>query len=149
MLKVVFHESYLKYDFGPGHPFWSERAKVFLEKMKKYRIPHEILVPEKASDEDILLVHTKDYLNRVKRLARKRGALSIDTPVNPNVLEASYYSVGGSIIALKRALKEEQVMNLLAVFITPVSLIPLVFVFLMTMLLLSENYKRRAKSKRP
>lgn len=112
-LKVVFHESYLKYDFGPGHPFWAGRAVPFLEKLKKYKIPHEILVPEKATDEDILLVHTKDYLNRVKRLARERGALSIDTPVNPNVLEASYYSAGGSILALKHALRGERVMNLL------------------------------------
>lgn len=113
MLKVVFHEKYLKYDFGPGHPFWAGRAVPFLEKLKKYKIPHEILVPEKASDEDILLVHSKDYLNRVKRLARERGALSVDTPVNPDVLEASYYSVGGSILALGQALKRERVMNLL------------------------------------
>lgn len=112
-IKIVFHEKYLKYDFGPGHPFWAGRAVTFLEKLRKYKIPHEILVPEKASDEDILLVHAKDYLNRVKRLARERGALSIDTPVNPNVLEAAFYSVGGSILALEHALKGERVINLL------------------------------------
>jgi len=112
-IKIVFHQKYLKYDFGPGHPFWAGRAAPFLEKLKKYKIPHEILVPEKASDEDILLVHTKDYLNRVKRLARECGALSIDTPVNPDILEASYYSVGGSIMALEHTLKGERVMNLL------------------------------------
>jgi len=112
-VNVVFHEKYLKYDFGPGHPFWAGRAVPFLEKLKKYKIPHEILVPKRAADEDILLVHTKDYLDRVKKLAREGGALSIDTPVNPNVLEASYYSVGGSIIALKKALKGERAMNLL------------------------------------
>lgn len=92
---------------------WAGRAIPFLEKLKKYKIPHEILVPQKATDEDILLVHTKDYLQRVKRLAQEEGALSIDTPVNPNILEASYYSVGGSILALKHALKRERVMNLL------------------------------------
>lgn len=112
-IKIVFHQKYLKYDFGPGHPFWAGRVVPFLEKLKKYKIPHDIVVPKKAVDEDILLVHTKDYLNQVKRLARERGALSIDTPVNPNVLEASYYSVGGSILALGRALKGERAMNLL------------------------------------
>jgi len=112
-VNVVFHEKYLKYDFGPGHPFWAGRAVPFLEKLKKYKIPHEIVVPKKAVDEDILLVHSKDYLERVKKLARENGALSIDTPVNPNVLEASYYSVGGSILALERALKGGRVINIL------------------------------------
>lgn len=112
-IKIVFHEKYLQYDFGPGHPFWPKRILPFLEKLKKYKIPHEILTPQKATDEEILLVHTEEYLERVKRLAREGGALSIDTPVNPNVLEASFYSVGGSILALREALKGERVMNLL------------------------------------
>ena len=112
-LKIIFHEAYLKYDFGPGHPFWPERAVPFLEKLKKYQIPHEILVPKRATDEEILLVHSKEYLQRVKRLASEGGSLSTDTPVNPNVLEASYYSVGGSILVLEEALKGEKVMNLL------------------------------------
>lgn len=112
-LEVVFHESYLKYDFGPEHPFWADRAVSFLEKLKKYKIPHEITVPRKATNQEILLVHTKGYLERVKKLAKQGGALSIDTPVNPNVLEASYYSVGGSILALELALKGKRVINLL------------------------------------
>lgn len=112
-IKVIFHESYLKYDFGPGHPFWAKRAIPFLEKLKKYKIPHEILTPKKAFDSDILLVHTKEYLEKVKRLACEGGVLSADTPVNPGVLEASYYSVGGSILALERALKGKRVINLL------------------------------------
>lgn len=112
-VKVIFHEVYLKYDFGSGHPLWPERALVFLEKLKKYAIPHEILVPKKAVDEDILLVHSQDYLKRVKKLAKEGGSLSIDTPVTPKNLQAAYCSVGGSILALKEALKGEKVINLL------------------------------------
>lgn len=113
MLKVVFHESYLKYDLGPGHPFWPDRARVFLEKLKKYKILHEILVPKKSTDEDILLVHSLKYLKRVKQYAKEGGALAIDTPVTLKNLEASYYSVGGSILALREALNQEKVINLL------------------------------------
>lgn len=112
-LTVVYSDAYLKYDFGPGHPFWPERAKVFLEKLKESRISHEVLEPQKAKDGDILLVHTKEYLERVKRLAREEGALSIDTPVNPDILKASYYSVGGSVLALGEALKGKKAINLL------------------------------------
>lgn len=113
MIKIVFHEQYLKYNFGPEHPLRPDRALPFLEKLKKLKIPHEILIPQRATDEDILLVHTQDYLERVKRLAQEKGELSIDTPVNPHVLEAAYYSVGGSILALNEALKGERVMNLM------------------------------------
>lgn len=112
-INVIFSESYLNYDFGPGHPFWPQRVVVFLEKIKKYKIPHEILVPEKAKDDDILLVHAQEYLQQVKQLAQEGGALSLDTPVNPGVLQAAYFSVGGSILALQQALKGERVMNLL------------------------------------
>jgi len=112
-LKVIYHQQYLKYDFGPGHPFWPDRVLPFLEKLKKLSIPHEILVPKRATDENLLLVHSLDYLERVKRLAQDLGALSLDTPVNPNLLEAAYYSVGGSILALEEAMKGEKVINLL------------------------------------
>jgi len=112
-VKVVFSEKYLKYDFGPGHPFWPGRALLFLEKLEKYKIPHEVIIPKRATDNDLLLVHTEEFLERIKRLAQSGGALSIDTPVNPDVLEAAYYSVGGSILALNEAIKGERVMNLL------------------------------------
>lgn len=112
-LKVIFHEKYLKYNFGPDHPFWPQRAVVFLEKLKKYKIPHEILAPPKATEQDILLVHTPEYLGRLKQLAQEDGALALDTPVNQGTLKAAFFSVGGSILALKLALKGERAMNLL------------------------------------
>lgn len=112
-VKLVFHEKYLKYDFGPSHPFWPERVLVFIEKLKKYSFPYEIIVPEKAVDKDLLLVHTQEYLNRLKTIAQKGDFLTPDTPVTPQVLEAACCSVGGSILALKTALSGEKVINLL------------------------------------
>lgn len=112
-IKVVFSEKYLLYNFGPGHPFWAKRGLPFLEKLKKYKIPHELLAPRKAADEEILLVHSPRYLKRVKQLAKTNGNLSLDTPVNCGVLEAAYFSVSGSILTLNQALAGERVMNLL------------------------------------
>lgn len=112
-LTIIYHPQYLKYDFGSDHPFWPQRAAVFLDKMKDSQIPYEILTPPKASDEDILLVHAKGYLQRVKELAKIYGALSLDTPVSLNILEAAYFSVGGSILALEQALKGKRTINLL------------------------------------
>lgn len=113
MLKIVYHPAYLKYDFGPGYPFWPERAKVFLEKIKKTGFKYDIVEPKKAKDNDILLVHTKDYLDKVKKLAQENGFLSMDTPVNKNVLQAAYHSVGGSILACNLVLEGDLAVNLL------------------------------------
>lgn len=116
-VKIIWSRHYLKYNFGTGHPFWVERGKEFLNKFKiqsaKFKIDYEIVEPKKASDEDILMVHSQQYLSRVKKLAQEYGMLSLDTPLNPGVLEATYWSVGGTILACELALQKEKAMNLL------------------------------------
>lgn len=112
-VKIIYHPKYLQYDFGSNHPFWPERAKFFLEKIERTGIEYKIIKPEKATDEDILLVHSKDYLQKVKQLAQTNGNLSIDTPINSQILEAACYSVGGSITALENAVQGNLAINLL------------------------------------
>lgn len=115
-LEVVFHPKYLNYRLGPEHPFWPARAEVFLDLLKRRKVDHKVLKPQKAADEDILLVHTQEYLEEVKKLARERGLLSLDTPVNEKALEAAYYSIGGTYLAFKEALAGKRVFNLLGGF---------------------------------
>lgn len=114
-LKLVFHPDYLKYDFGGDHPFWPERAKIFLEILPRSLDEdlYQVVKPTPASDSDILLVHSAEYLAKVKKLARESGWLSPDTPLNLNVLQAAYASVGGSILAGQLALRGEPAINLL------------------------------------
>lgn len=117
-MKIVYSPKYLKYRFGSGHPFWPGRAKQFIELLKskskgKSKMDFEIIDAPKASEEDILLVHTKDYLERVKKLVKTNGYLSVDTPVNKDNFEAAYYYVGGTIEASKLALGGQLVVNLL------------------------------------
>lgn len=113
-MKVIYSPKYLKYYFGPGHPFWPERAKKFLELLEKEKFDFELVEAPKGKDKDILLVHTKEYLKRVKGLVKVNGGfLSPDTPVNKDNLEAAYYYVGGTIEACGLALKKQLVINLL------------------------------------
>ena len=75
-MKIVYSSKYLKYHFGEGHPFWPERAEKFIKLLerKKYdpasRSPGEeefkykIIDAPKGKDSDILLVHTKEYLEK-------------------------------------------------------------------------------------
>lgn len=114
MINIIYSPYYLQYYFGPDHPFWPQRAAVFLKKLsKKKDIKINIIEPNKAEDKDILLVHSKNYLNDVKNLARFKQNLSIDTPLNTKILEAAYWSVGGSILTVKLALNRQVSINLL------------------------------------
>ncbi len=114
MLNVIFHEKYLNYSFGEGHPFWPERAKVFLEILKKNNFPYRLIEPKKATDEEILMVHTSEYLSKLKKMIELgQGYLSLDTPVNKKNVEAAYYYVGGTITACDLALQGKSVINTL------------------------------------
>lgn len=113
MFKVVYSGKYLKYHFDFEHPFWPERVKEFLKLLKRKKFGFKLIVAPKATDDEILLVHTKEYLNRVKKLAKEKGHLTIDTQVNPDNLKAAYYSVGGTIKAAEIALKEGLAVNTL------------------------------------
>ena len=96
-MQVIYSPKYLNYYFEEGHPFWPERAGLFIELLEKNKFSHQLINPGRATDEDILLVHTRFYLQKLKDLANGGGGyLSIDTPVHKNNLEAAYYSVGGT-----------------------------------------------------
>lgn len=112
-MKIVYSPRYLKYHFEASHPFWPKRAKIFIDILRDRKFNFEIVKPPKAKDSDILLVHTEKYLHRVKKLAKEKGYLSVDTQVNPDNLEAAYYSLGGTIKAFEIALKEELAVNTL------------------------------------
>lgn len=114
MLNIIFHEKYLNYSFGEGHPFWPERAKVFLEILKKNNFPYRLIEPKKVTDEEILMVHTSEYLSKLKKMIELgQGYLSLDTPVNKKNVEAAYYYVGGTIVACDLALQGKSVINTL------------------------------------
>ena len=116
-IKIIYSPKYLNYSFGLEHPFWPERASQFLKKLENAKAPKfqnaKLINPRPAKDSDILLVHTKDFLERVKKMAREGRGLSIDTPVNKKNLEAAYYYVDGTVLASNLALEGERVINLL------------------------------------
>jgi acetoin utilization protein AcuC len=114
MFNIIYSSYYLQYNFGQDHPFWPQRAKVFLKKLKQQsKIKYFIIKPKRGEDKDVLLVHSQEYLLEVKNKAENLGMLSIDTPLNPKVVESAFWSVGGSILTAKKALTGHVSVNLL------------------------------------
>ena len=74
--------------------------------------PADFVTPKPAQDEDILLVHTREYVQKLKN-----GTLSVEeemqmeVPYSPELVKAFWLSAGGSILAADLALREGLALN--------------------------------------
>jgi acetoin utilization protein AcuC len=100
---IVYNEEINNYDFGYGHPFSGTRFRDYMQIICEKKIPEQtniaIIKSEPASDNDLLLVHTKDYLEFVDTQANYGLYLSPDTPVTSRIINAARYIVGGGLKA--------------------------------------------------
>ncbi|MDH7517824.1 MAG: hypothetical protein QHH19_05720 [Candidatus Thermoplasmatota archaeon] len=98
---IVYHEDYNKYDLGVDHPLVGDKPGKTMDLLKEKSILKDVKVftPKKASEEDLLRVHTKDYVNKVKELSCTGGMLSLDTPAPIGIFEIASLAAGGTIMA--------------------------------------------------
>ncbi|MFO0876860.1 MAG: histone deacetylase [Gemmataceae bacterium] len=99
----------------PDHRFPIEKYRKLCERIERSQFPFaiELLVPEPASDAELLRAHSQAYLDRLTR-----GTLSdaeqrrIGFPWSPEVVERSRRSTGATISACRAALEEGVAVNL-------------------------------------
>jgi acetoin utilization protein AcuC len=107
----IFSEDQLKYRFNSHHPFNQLRLQITLDLLKQLNAirDHEIITPRKATDEELQLIHDPNYINAVKlaglgqlppEKAENYGLGTEDTPIFPNMHEASSFLVGGTLTAV-------------------------------------------------
>jgi len=73
---ILFRKEINEYDFGEGHPFHGRKGEDFLKFFKeKIKIDFPVLKAEKATDEDLLLICEKEYVEFTKKYfeAKSRG----------------------------------------------------------------------------
>ncbi len=99
-----------QYDLNLGtHVFPSTKYRLIKERLLKDGIAAaaDIVAPEPASDEDVALVHHRDYI-----LKLRTGTLSyaeilrMEVPYSPELVRAVWLSAGGSILAGRLALED-------------------------------------------
>src|SRR5271170_1168315 len=111
--KLVYHN---RYDLRLGtHVFPSEKFRLIRDGLvaKGIADPADILAPEPASDEDILRVHTPEYVAKLKNdtlTATERMRLEI--PSSKGTVEAFWLAAGGSILAAQHAMRDGFAVNL-------------------------------------
>jgi acetoin utilization deacetylase AcuC-like enzyme len=73
----------------------------------------DFLEPSAASDEDVLLVHTREYVHKLKTgTLSQREELQMEVPYSPELVRAFYLAAGGSILAGQSALKDKAAFNI-------------------------------------
>src|SRR5215831_5119576 len=105
--KLIYHEGY---DLHLGaHVFPSQKFRLIKEKLLAEGIvtAADILAPQLASDEDLLRVHTADYVHRLTAGTLSREEiLRMEVPYSRELVDAFRLAAGGSILAGQRALAD-------------------------------------------
>jgi len=105
--KLVYHQGY---DLRLGeHVFQSQKFGMVRNLVLAEHIaePSDILAPEPATDEDVLRVHTREWVDKLKHdtlSASERMRLEI--PYSEAVVRGFWLAAGGSILAARCALKD-------------------------------------------
>ncbi|WP_054857017.1 acetoin utilization protein AcuC [Vulcanisaeta sp. JCM 16159] len=102
-LALAYSDKYLDYNFGPWHPFKPHRERQLVELLREHGLLSsyvDLVEPRPASDEELMLVHTKDYIDYVKRASINGvGYLDYgDTPAFRGIHEAATIRVGGTLL---------------------------------------------------
>jgi acetoin utilization deacetylase AcuC-like enzyme len=92
---------------------------------QKYRQIHDRLIetgiaeasdfvtPQPASDQDVLLVHTPEYIHKLKTgTLSAREELEMEIPYSPELVRAFWLAAGGSILAADYALRNRIAFNI-------------------------------------
>jgi acetoin utilization deacetylase AcuC-like enzyme len=98
----------LKHDLGPGHPESPERFQAVMRGLGTAGLAKalEPIEPRPASDDELALVHSREYLSLVEReVASGRFQLSTgDTNINSESAVAARLAAGGALSAVDAVL---------------------------------------------
>ncbi len=111
--KLVYSEKY----FLPigEHIFRADKFRLIRERMLQEGIAEDsdFLVPQPATEADVLLVHSPLYVNKLMEGSLSaREELEMEIPYSPQVVDAFMLHTGGSILAAERALEDGVCINM-------------------------------------
>lgn len=141
----LYSDALLNYRFNAEHPFNQQRLKLTLDLLQSIHAikDAQMIAPRIATEEELLLIHDPGYVRAVKlagngelpqEQAEGYGLGTEDTPIFPQMHEASSLLVGGALTAADYVMqgKAEHALHLGGGFIMALEGRHLGFVFIMT-----------------
>ncbi len=111
--KIIYHPDY---DLNLGdHVFPSVKYRLIRERLLRDGIaaPADFLKPELIADEDLYLVHGREWVRRVKNNAlTDYDVLRLEIPVSPEMIRGFLLAAGGSLLAARNALVDGMAYNI-------------------------------------
>src|SRR5258707_12995304 len=113
LFKLIYSNGY--YLPIGAHVFPAEKYRLIHDRLLASGVAEatDFLEPEPATDQDILLVHTPEYVHKLRT-----GTLSpleemeLEIPYSPELVEAFWLAAGGSILAARQALTDRVSINI-------------------------------------
>ncbi|HTS35417.1 MAG TPA: histone deacetylase [Candidatus Solibacter sp.] len=111
--KLIYTEKY----FLPigRHVFPAEKYRRIHDRLIATGVaePSDFLEPQPASDQDILLVHKPDYVQKLKTgTLSQREEMEMEIPYSRDLVDAFWLSAGGSILAARQSLQDRIAFNI-------------------------------------
>jgi len=112
-MKLIYSD---QYDLNLGsHVFPSIKYRLIKEKVLRDGVarPEDFVEPPAASDDDVALVHHRDYIRKLQtgKLSYME-ILRLEIPYSPELVRAVWLSAGGSILAARLALQDRICVNI-------------------------------------
>ena len=111
--KVIYHPRY-DLNLGP-HVFPSQKFRLIHELLLREGLaaPGDVSEPLPASDEDLLRVHSPEWVTKLKTgTLTASEIMKLEVPYSPELAEAVWLAAGGSILAGQLALRDGFACNL-------------------------------------
>jgi acetoin utilization deacetylase AcuC-like enzyme len=111
--KLVYSEDY--YLPIGAHVFPAEKYKRVHDRLltSGIAIPSDFVIPRPATDQDVLLVHTPQYVEKLLTgTLSPREELELEVPYSPELVRAFWLAAGGSILAADHALNDRVAVNI-------------------------------------
>src|SRR5437899_3950089 len=104
--KLVYSDGY--YLPIGAHVFPAEKYRLIHKRLLETGLAEaaDFVTPQVATDEDILLVHTPEYVRKLKTgTLSSMEEMQMEVPYSPELVKAFWLSAGGSILAADLAMQ--------------------------------------------
>ncbi len=107
---LVYHDIFVQHVMSPGHPENPERLRSAMSSISAASLLDDqrvhLLTPMKAPLDEVYLLHSKAYLERIKAKSEKGGGFFTgDTSVNSYTYDAALFAAGGGIESVDRIMQ--------------------------------------------
>lgn len=115
MSYTIFYSPYYYADIGEGHVFPIRKFEIAKNILlaEGTLLPHEFVEPEAVAVDDLLLVHTRDYISRLTAgTLTVKEIRKLGLPWSEALVRRSFHAISGTINASRKALVDGVSSNL-------------------------------------